>query len=452
MVRPNCYYFFRNFIPALLFTVFACGALAQSHNISITGKVLDEKTREPLSGATVHLKNTTHEVITDNSGEFRFLTGQEFPVTVLVTYTGYQTQELVVPSATPVNILLHANNAQLNELTVVGYTRTKSNARTGAITTVTSDDFSKVAYTSVIEKLQGQVPGLSISNNSGVPGTSILVRLRGATSITAGNDPLYVVDGIFMNTDNLQNLSRGLGGQVPNFLSDLNPDDIESVSVLKDANATAVYGARGANGVILITTRRGVKNSRSKINFNAQYGGSKSTNLWQLVTGPEHGQIVNVASTNDGVPANLLPFRPKDQAAAGYPAYGTPEEQPTFDRIGRVFRTAASQKYNLSVTGGDAKTNFYVGGSYEYDESTLRLEDFKRYSLRVNLDHSISPGLKIGTSNSLSYVPRREVRVGDGPAGLFQAALHTPTFYPLYNPDGSYYKVGVFDNVLAILN
>lgn len=422
---------------------------APHNNITITGRVLDERSGEPLSGATVHILHTTHEVITDERGEFRFLTGQELPVTLRVTYAGYKANEIFIKSNGQ-SILLQPLERQLNELTVVGYTRTKSNARTGAITTVAAADVSKVAYTSITEKLQGQVPGLSISSNSGVPGTSVLVRLRGATSITAGNDPLYVVDGIFMNTDNLQNLGRGLGGQVPNFLSDLNPDDIESISVLKDANATAVYGARGANGVILITTRRGAKNSRSKVNFNARYGASKSTNLWQLVTGPEHAAIVNAASTNDGLAANLLPFRPKDQAVSGYPAYGTPEEQPTFDRLHYVFRTAVTQQYNLSVTGGDARTNFFLGANYESDQATLKLEDFKRYSLRFNLDHTLSGSVKIGTSNSLSYVPRREVRVGDGPAGLFQAALHTPTFYPLFNPDGSYYKVGVFDNVLAI--
>lgn len=427
-------------------------AFAQHPNITIAGKVLDADTKEPLVSATVRLRNTTHQVLTDEQGGFQFLTGQEFPATAQISYIGYEPQEVIIKGSAPVIVLLKAANSKLSELTVVGYTRTKSNARTGAITTVAASDFSRVNSTSVVEKLQGQVPGLMIASNSGVPGTSVLVRLRGATSITAGNDPLYVVDGVFINTGNMQNLGRGLGGQVPNPLSDLNPEDIASVSVLKDANATAIYGARGANGVILITTKRGAKNSRSKVSFNAQYGLAQSTNLWELVTGPEHAAIVNAASTNDGVPANLLPFRPKGQAVSGFPAYGTPEEQPTYDRLKDVFRTAVSQKYGVAVTGGDAKTNFYLGGDYEYTQSTLKLQDFKRYSLRVNLDHTVSNALKIGTSNSLSYVPRRLVRVGDGPAGLFQAALHTPVFYPLYNPDGSYYKVGVFDNVYAILN
>jgi len=257
-------------------------AYAQHPNIAIAGKVLDADTREPLVSATVRLRNTTHQVLTDEQGGFQFLTGQEFPATAQISYIGYEPQEVIIKGSAPVIVLLKAANSKLNELTVVGYTRTKSNARTSAITTVAASDFSRVNSTSVVEKLQGQVPGLMISSNSGVPGTSVLVRLRGATSITAGNDPLYVVDGVFINTGNMQNLGRGLGGQVPNPLSDLNPEDIASVSVLKDANATAIYGARGANGVILITTKRGAKNSRSKVSFNAQYGLAQSTNYGNL--------------------------------------------------------------------------------------------------------------------------------------------------------------------------
>ena len=427
-------------------------ASAQHQNISISGTVVDATTREPLVSATVRLKNTTHQVLTDEKGGFKFLTGQVFPVTAIISYVGYNAREVTIPGEAPVTVLLEAANSKLSELTVVGYTRTRTNARNGAITSIKAEEFSKAPVTSVVEKIQGEVPGLMISANSGVPGTSVLVRLRGATSITAGNNPLYVVDGIFMNTGDMQNLGRGLGGQQPNPLAEINPEDIASITVLKDANATAIYGARGANGVILITTKRGNKNSRTRVNVSAQQGWATTPKVWDLVTGPEHAALVNVASANDGIPADKLPFRPKSQEVAGFPAYGTPEEQQTYDRLSPIFRTAQNQKYSVAVTGGDSKTNFYLGGDYEKAQSTLRLQDFTRYSFRVNLDHGISDRIKVGTSNSVSYVPRTVVRVGDGPAGLFQAALHTPVFYPLYNTDGSYYKVGVFDNVYAILN
>nr|WP_084407213.1 TonB-dependent receptor [Pedobacter panaciterrae] len=421
-----------------------------SINSLLSGKVVDLKTNATVPGATVQIKGTTHSVVTDIDGGFSFKTGQAFPYTLIIIYTGFKKKEIVVEKS-PIVIGLEEELNELNEVQVVGYTQTKKSSQISAITTVNAEDLSKASYTSVIEKLQGQVPGLLVSSNSGVPGTSVLVRLRGAISITAGNDPLYVIDGVFINNENLQGLSRGLGGQTPNPLSDLNPEDIETVSVLKDANATAVYGARGANGVILITTKRGSKNSKSKFSFSADYGLGKAYNLWELVTGPEHADLVNLVHKNDGLSYATRPFRPVSEVIAGYPAYGNPEDQQTYDRLSDVFRVAQSQRYNLSLSGGDTKTNFYIGGEYQDQQSTLKLQDFKRYSFRLNLDHTINKRFKVGTSNSISSVPRRLVRVGDGPAGLFQAALHTPTFYPFYNADGSFTKPTVFDNHIAIL-
>lgn len=223
-------------------------------NATLSGKIIDRKTQEPLVGASALIKGTTNGGITDANGKFLLSTGQKLPFTLVVSFIGYYSQEVIADKNT-ISIELAPNEKELNEIVVVGYTQTRRDAQTSAITTINSQDVSKASYTSITEKLQGQVPGLLISSNSGVPGTSVLVRLRGATSITAGNDPLYIIDGVFINNENLQGLSRGLGGQTPNPLSDLNPEDIESVSVLKDANATAIYGARGANGVILITTK-----------------------------------------------------------------------------------------------------------------------------------------------------------------------------------------------------
>jgi TonB-linked SusC/RagA family outer membrane protein len=234
-------------------------------------------------------------------------------------------------------------------------------------------------------------------------------------------------------------------------LTSINPDDIESVTVLKDAGATAAYGARGANGVILITTKRGAVNQKTRVNFSVEYGLSKSTNLWDLVSGPEHAEIVNELYRNDGKEADR-PFRPVAEGTASIPAYGNPEDLQTYDRVSDVFRTGKLQKYNLSVTGGDAKTNFYIGGEYSKQEATLKLEDFQRYNFRLNLDHNILPNLKIGTSNSIGTTGRSLVRVGDGPSGLFQAALHTPTYYPIYKEDGTYNKPVSFDSHVAMLD
>ncbi len=425
---------------------------AHAQQVTIRGKIIDEQSKTSVIGATIKLKGQPGgTTTTDVNGDFH-LNVKNLPVSLLVSSIGYKYQEIDVYEDVPITVYLTEDLNRLNTVVVVGYQQIKRNAMASSITTLAADEIAKANYTSITEKLQGQVPGLLISSNSGVPGTSVLVRLRGATSITAGNDPLYVVDGVFVNNESLQGLSRGLGGQVSDPLSDLSSEDIESVSVLKDANATAIYGSRGANGVILITTKRGSRNSKTRVQFQAEYGMAKATNLWELVTGPEHAEIVNACWLNDGKSYATRPFRSKSEVITGYTAYGTPEEQNTYDRLGDVFRTATLQKYNASVSGGDNKTNFFLGGEYQKQEATLKIQDFERYSFRLNLDHSLSSSLKIGTSNNISYVKRQVVRVGDGPAGLFQAALHTPTFYPVYNEDGSYYKPVSFDNHQAILD
>ena len=421
-------------------------SIAQTQG-KITGKVFSSETKEPIPGVNIVIKGTNTGNISDAEGNFSILAPGNG--TLVFSSIGFVSLEIFIDGKTSLEVALETDVQTLQELVIVGYTQTKREAQASAITTITSENFANTSYSSILEKLQGQVPGLQISNNSGVPGTSILVRLRGATSIKAGNDPLYVVDGVFINNENLQGIS--MGGQTPNPLADLNPADIETVSVLKDANATALYGSRGANGVIIITTKRGARNSGTHVNFNAEYGVSKATNLWELVSGQEHTELVNLVHLNDGKSFQTRPFRSKSEVIAGWPTFGLPEEQQTYDRIDDVFRTASLQKYTLSISGGQGKTNFYIGTEYQKQESTLKLQDFERYSFRFNLDHSLSDRVKIGTSNALSFVPRRLVRVGDGPAGLFQAALHTPTFYPFYNEDGSYAKPTVFDSHLAIL-
>ena len=407
--------------------------LNAQQNTVISGNVVDGKSNEAIIGATITVKGKAVGTATDASGKFSFRVRQALPVTLVVNCIGYGRRLLVVNDTESLTISLNENMHNLDEVVITGYSQTKRVAVTNAITTLKTEDISTVSTASITEKLQGQVPGLLVSSSSGVPGSSVLVRLRGATSINAGNDPLYVVDGVFVNSESLQ--SHGLGGQVSNSLADLNTDDVESISVLKDANATAMYGSRGANGVILITTKRGSKNSKTKVTFQVENGIAQTGSLWQLTTGPEHAQIVNDAWINDGKTLATRPFRSTTEVITGFAAYGTPEEQKTYDRLDDVFRTGKLQKYNVGVSGGDAKTNFYLGLGYQSQGSTLKLEDFERFSFQFNLDHAISNSVKIGTSNSLSKVNRQVVQVGDGPAGFFQAAMHTPTLPEMgYSP------------------
>ncbi|MDR0710827.1 MAG: SusC/RagA family TonB-linked outer membrane protein, partial [Prevotellaceae bacterium] len=427
--------------PVILSLFFAlhCGASA-SGQVSVAGRVLDSRTNEVLVGASVKVTGSTQGVVVGVDGRFS-LTAPSLPVSIEASLLGYRTQELdVYEVSKELIILLVEDFNPLTEVVVIGYAQSKKNAITAAVNTVRAEQIANVPSASVSEKLQGAVPGLLISRNTGAPGAASFIRLRGSTSL-GESAPLYIIDGVATTGSSQQiNLS-----QTADPLAEFNPEDIETVTVLKDASATAAYGARAANGVILITTKRGARSAGTQINFKAEAGWSKSYNLWELTTGQEHAEIVNEAYKNDGSWANRN-FRPVSEGGLGLP-----EEQNTYDRISDIFRTAFQHTYNLSVSGGNDRTNFYISGDYTFQEATLKLEDFKRYGLRINLDHLITDKLKIGTSNAISTNYRSNVKVGDGPSGFFQASLHTPTFLPIYKEDGSFNAAGAFNNHIAML-
>ncbi len=435
----------------LIATLVAIAPLVAIAQKLITGRVTDDRSGDPLIGAIVTINSDKSQgVVTDVDGKFSIQTKTAAPVTMNIEYVGYHPLDVIVYDfEEPVDVSLSDNVSRLNELVVLGYQTIKRGNLTGSVSSVDGGVLESVASATLGSKLQGSAPGLLISNSSGVPGTAPTIRLRGATSISATNTPIYIVDGVLINTDVLQAVD--LGGQGADPLSDLNPEDIASIQVLKDASATAVYGAKGANGVILINTKRGAKNQKTKVNLKSELGWSKAPNLWELVSGPEHAAIVNQSWVNSGNSWETRPFRPITEVIPGYAAYGTPEDQDTYDRLSDVFRTAFQQSYNLSVSGGNDHTNFYIGGEFTSQEATQKLSDFQRYGLRINIDHQINKLFTIGTSNQINFTDRKLIRTGDGPSGFFQAALHTPTFYPIYKEDGSYNKPVAFDNHQAML-
>src|SRR5690606_10432464 len=411
-------------------------------NAALEGTVIDAITKKPLEGVTLQLDGVTHSVKTNHNGEFQFVTGQKLPFTINVTYIGYEKKILDVNSS-PTVIELEPSTESLDEIVVVGYGQKKKSNITGAVSQVNGANLSNNLGTSFTEKLQGLAPGVQISSSSGVEGGSALVRLRGATSINANNDPLYIIDGVFINSSSLQ--SVGAGGQTSNPLADINPADIETIEVYKDANATAVYGARGANGVIVITTKKGKKGERTEVNFNSTFGIAKAPKLWELVTGPEHATILNEQWINDGGTYETRPYRPVSEGGQGLP-----EEQGTYDRLGLIFRTTNQTINNLSVRGGSDKTSFYVSGEINNSPSILKLQSFNRKSFRSNLDHNIANNLQIGTNISYSLVNRETVPTGDT-GGITNTGLHTPTLTPILNADGSYNRGERFNNPYVLL-
>lgn len=409
-------------------------------NSTLTGKIIDTRTRSPLPGAVVQIKGTTHEVIADKEGNFSFKTGQKFPYILLVSHVGYEGIEFTA-NQTSVEISIKETPRELDEVVVVGYGTQKRKNLIGAVTKVNPAETRTIPVGSFDAQLQGKAAGVQISSNTGVPGEIVNVRLRGATSINADNTPLYVIDGVFVNSSSLQTI--GTGGKATSPIADINPNDIETIEILKDAEASALYGSRGANGVIIVTTKRGNYNQRTKVNLDVSQGTAWAPKLWDLTTGPEHATLVNEWWVNTGRSSATRPFRPVSEGGRGLP-----EEQQTYDRLNEIFRNAKLSNYDLSVSGGNKATRFYIGGGYTKQESILKPISFERAALKVNLDQKINDKVQIGVSNTISRSYRNQGRAGDGPAGgLLQAALHTPTYLSPFNAEGIPVGRAGFDNV-----
>lgn len=411
-------------------------------NASLAGTVIDGTTKEPIEGATVQLEAVTHRVKTDRNGKFSFVTGQKLPFKVTVTSVGYTKQNLIIESS-PAVINLTRSTEDLDEVVVVGYTTIAKKNLIGAVDKVTQQEVKDIPAGSFDAQLQGKVAGMQVAASSGIPGEALHVRLRGATSINADNNPLYVIDGVFLNSESLQTINTG--GKATSPIADLSPSDIEYVEVLKDAEATALYGSRGANGVILITTKRGKNAQSAKVDVNLYAGRAKAAKLWELTSGPEHAELVNEYYRNIG---QAEPFRPLAEGGRGLPS-----EQKTYDRLSEAFRTAGVYNADLSVYGGSDNTAYYLSAGYNKQESILRPISFDRANFRFNLDQKINQKLKIGSSNAISRTGRNQARAGDGPqGGILQAALHTPTYLSPYNEEGVPVGRAGFDNLTTLLD
>ncbi len=246
----------------------------------------------------LHIKGTTHAVSTDQKGRFSFITGQKFPYTLIVTFIGYKTKE-VIADGSPITIPLAENVSILNDVVVVGYGTQKKSDVTGSIASVSKVLLSQPPA-SFDNLLQGGVSGVSVTSNSGQPGSTATIRIRGGNSISFGNAPLYVIDGFIIYNDN-DYANVGSNGTSVNALSTIDPGDIESVEVLKDASATAIYGSHGANGVVIITTKRGKKGTNN-VSFSSYYGVQNVSKTLDLLNASQWASVINEVNVSDGVP------------------------------------------------------------------------------------------------------------------------------------------------------
>lgn len=412
-------------------------------NSTLDGTVKDAATREPLAGASVQIQGVTHSTKADGNGKFRFVTGQRFPYTIIVSYVGYKTDTVVV-SGSPVEILLEQDATVLDDVVVTGYSTQQRKYIVGSIASVKAESIKDIPSAGINQLLQGKVTGVQVGANSGVPGGGVTFRIRGNNSINASVEPLYVVDGVFIS--NNDPITTGLGNQQQsNPIADLNPADIEDIQILKDANATAIYGSLGANGVVIITTKRGKPNTQGTVSFNAYQGWSEAAKKFKVTDGPTTAALFNESAYNTAIDQGT------DPSAITLP-FPNADQLPTYNRIDDLFRTARTENYELSTQGGTANSNYYVSFGYLNQASIVKPSGFNRYSGRINYDNSVTDKLKVGTSVNLSRSYRNVSSNDNNPRGVINSAIFPRSFLPIYNDDGTFARHGSFDNHIALID
>ncbi|SDD71581.1 TonB-linked outer membrane protein, SusC/RagA family [Mucilaginibacter pineti] len=394
----------------------------QQTPIKITGKVTDT-TGAALPGATIAIKGKTGIMVTGIDGTFSV---DVQPGDVLtISYIGLASKQITIASGTTtLNIVLSPETGSLNEVVVVGVgygTQNKKDLST-AISSVGSKALGRQIVSSFENALQGQAPGVQVSNPTGQPGSAINISIRGKNSLSLSTSPLYVIDNVPVQPGYDEEL--GIGNQRPNPLSTLATSDIESIEVLKDGAAAAMYGSRASNGVILVTTKRG-KAGKPQVDFNMYYGQQKLVKKIKLLNGKQFASIFNQSLVNAG----------ED------PAYDVDTVTTNTNWQDLLYHNAPIRNYQLSITGGSDKTKYYISGSYFNQDGIIRNSGFERYSAKINLDQQVTDEFKIGISLNLANTQnnrstRSEMQLNN--SGVVLGALEQIPTLAVYNPDGTY--------------
>ena len=374
---------------------------------TVKGTVLDEN-GEPLIGVSIVVKGTGTGTITDFDGKFSIdLPGGSKEL--LVSYIGYKDQTITVTGSSPLSVKMIPDTQALDEVVVIGYGTVKKRDLTGAVTSVKSGDITVSPVNNPMEALQGKVAGLDIMKSSGKAGSDVDIQLRGTRSIYGSNSPLFIIDGI-----------QGSYNQV-------NPADIESIEVLKDASSTAIYGSAGANGVVIITTKQG-KTGKATVNFDAYVGVSGFAKFPHGMTGDEYVNLKREAwrtKNNEEYPEFMSTIFDKQGVLDAYDA------GKWIDWVDEVMgKNGVQQNYNLSITGGTEKTKIFASLNYNNEEGLIKNDNRKRYSMRLNLDQSIFSWAKVGFNTNLTYT--------DGNTRNQSVFVNALTFLPL----GDVYDAG----------
>lgn len=404
----------------------------KKNEITVSGTITDSTDGSTLPGVNVVIKGNGKGTISDFDGRYSLLAKKGD--VLIFSFMGYKTVEKTVENQV-LDVKLDVNTNNLNEVVVVGYGIMKKSDITGAVASVSEEDFRNTANTSVDQMIQGRVAGLRISQTSGQPGAGTSVRIRGNSSLNGSNEPLYVIDG--MPISNSSGLS-GAGSNVPtnaepNPLNAINPNDIESIEVLKDASATAIYGARASNGVILITTKSG-KTGKMKVNYAGSFGVQKTAKTLELLTSEQY--LEHIPEIMKGMGKSMH----ADLLAEGIETDWQDEiYQTKFIEEGKA---ATIQQHNISLSGGSEKLKYFTSFNHTNQNGVIRNSNFKRYGARVNLDYS-SDKFKSSVSLNTSLTTDNLTPHGGGgnfDGGVISTAAYLAPTLPVYNTDGTRYK------------
>jgi TonB-dependent starch-binding outer membrane protein SusC len=397
----------------LLLTATAIGKeVATPVPITVSGRVVSQEDNTGLPGVNVLVKGTLLGTVTDMEGRYTIDAPDDNGVLVF-SYVGYTTQEVPIRGRSVIDVTLAPDNVELGEIIIVGYGTSRKRDLTGSVARVTAEDIDAIPVYNVEQALNGRAPGVTVQQNSGAPGGRLEVRIRGGNSMIGSNDPLYVVDGIAMT------------GPVDY----LNPADIESIDILKDASATAIYGTRGANGVVIITTKRGSKGETGKIEVNSFYGIQKEINRYDMLNLDQYIEVANERAKNDGVPQLIDP----DTVSSA----GT-------DWQDLIFRAAPVQSHTISFSGGGNSTRYSFSTNFYQQDGLIINTGVKRGTIRFNLDHEVNKRITFGVNVNLG---RREINRLDIDNGNLGGRIYTdamampPTLSGPYDNDGKFYQI-----------
>jgi TonB-linked SusC/RagA family outer membrane protein len=407
----------------------------------VSGKVSDES-GTPLPGVSVSIKDTKLSTVTDIDGNFA-ISVSPTAKTLVFSYLGMETQEISLGNRILFTVTLTSKSTTLSDVVVVGYGTVKRTDLTGSVASIGREELIKDAPTNVLQALQGKIAGVNVTQSDGAPGADISIRIRGSNSFLGGTEPLYVIDGVPFNNNSSGSTPTSIGDDEKstlNAMSFLNPNDIETIDILKDASATAIYGSRGANGVVLITTRKG-KNGKDKIEANFTYGLAQVSKKLDVLNASEYAAYQNLAYLNSNKytgTAYAMPYpgaQVPDPLSPGNTYYSKGPQDYADSKNSwqdQIFRTGPYQNFSVNISGGTDAGTHSLTFSYLDQQGTISNSDFNRLGLSLNLNRNISKTFKAGTSTSIASSITNGVKTGTdksdaASAGVIRAALTFPS-------------------------